>query len=122
MKSARARKAVEKTRGGKVPTPKQTFPPRLEIPQKPNPRDFHFSHSFGCCCIHDEQLSNKWGHFYRVKNGDISIELRHGSGVDHRLLSLDTLKSLLPAVLVALGATHFDEVLYSCFSHLTLQS
>ncbi len=35
----RRRRAVEKTRGGKVPkTP--TFPPRLEIPQKP--RDSHF--------------------------------------------------------------------------------
>ncbi len=33
-----ARRAVEKTRGGKVKNP--TFPPRLEIPQKP--RDSHF--------------------------------------------------------------------------------
>jgi hypothetical protein len=33
-----ARRAVEKTRGGKVIKP--TFPPRLEIPQ--NPRDSHF--------------------------------------------------------------------------------
>lgn len=33
-----ARRAVEKTRGGKVE--KQTFPPRLEIP--PTPRDSHF--------------------------------------------------------------------------------
>ena len=33
-----AQKAVEKTRGGKVR--KTTFPPRLEIPQKP--RDSHF--------------------------------------------------------------------------------
>src|ERR1700730_16360591 len=35
---APARRAVEKTRGGKVIKP--TFPPRLEIPQ--NPRDSHF--------------------------------------------------------------------------------
>ena len=34
----RARRAVEKTRGGKVK--KTTFPPRVEI-RKP-PRDFHF--------------------------------------------------------------------------------
>src|SRR5207302_10200162 len=33
-----ARRAVEKTRAGKVQKP--TFPPRLEIPQKP--RDSHF--------------------------------------------------------------------------------
>jgi hypothetical protein len=33
-----ARRAVEKTRGGKVKKP--TFPPRLEIPQ--TPRDSHF--------------------------------------------------------------------------------
>jgi hypothetical protein len=33
-----ARRAVEKARGGKVE--KQTFPPRLEIPQ--NARDSHF--------------------------------------------------------------------------------
>jgi len=33
-----ARRAVEKTRGGKVIKP--TFPPRLEIP--PTPRDSHF--------------------------------------------------------------------------------
>jgi hypothetical protein len=33
-----ARRAVEKTRGGKVQNP--TFPPRLEIPQ--TPRDSHF--------------------------------------------------------------------------------
>jgi len=33
-----ARRAVEKTRAGKVKKP--TFPPRLEIPQKP--RDSHF--------------------------------------------------------------------------------
>ena len=38
-----ARRAVEKTRGGKVKKP--TFPPRLEIPQ--TPRDSHLSHSPG---------------------------------------------------------------------------
>jgi hypothetical protein len=36
-----ARRAVEKTRGGKVKKP--TFPPRLEIPQ--TPRESHFPHS-----------------------------------------------------------------------------
>ena len=38
-----ARRAVEKTRDGKVKKP--TFPPRLEIPQ--TPRDSHFPHSPG---------------------------------------------------------------------------
>src|SRR5499433_1225727 len=57
-KSARAklwkRRKAEKS--------KATFPPCLEIPH--TPRDSHFPTSFGCCCIHDEQLWNKRGHFY----------------------------------------------------------
>jgi len=39
--------------------------------------DSHFSHSFGCCCMHDEYLSNKRGHFYCAETGDISNALRH---------------------------------------------
>jgi len=67
-----ARKAMEKTPSGKVQKP--TFPLCLEIAQ--TPRDSHFPHSFGCCCIRDEQLSNKRGHFYCGEIGDISNALR----------------------------------------------
>src|SRR5581483_7761904 len=53
-----ARKAVEKTQSGKVK-------PRLShfAWKSRTARDSHFSHSFGCCCIQDEYLSNKRGHF-----------------------------------------------------------
>ena len=54
-----ASRAVEKTRRGKVQ--KQTFPPRLEIPQRA--RD---SHSSGCCwrlTKPDISLATKTGHF-----------------------------------------------------------
>jgi len=69
VKSFVARKAVEKTRAGKVKN--LTFPPRLEIP--PTPAGFPLSHSFGCYCLPDEELSKKWGHFYFGKDGDTSI-------------------------------------------------
>jgi hypothetical protein len=37
-----------------------------------NTAGFPLSHSFGCCCLRDEQFSNKRGHFYFGKHGDIS--------------------------------------------------
>src|SRR5215813_14097879 len=71
VKKCLARKAVEKTQSGKVKH-------RLShIAWKSRTaRDSHFSHSFGCCCIHDEYLSNKRGHFYCAEIGDISNALR----------------------------------------------
>jgi hypothetical protein len=50
---------------------KNDFPTRLEIP--PTPAGFPLSHSFGCCCLLDEELSKKRGHFYFGKDGDTSI-------------------------------------------------
>jgi len=49
---------------------KTDFPALLGNPA--NPAGFPLSHSFGCRCLHDEHLSNNWGHFYFVKVGDIS--------------------------------------------------
>jgi hypothetical protein len=54
---------------------KTDFPALLGNPANTS-RDSHFAHSFGCCCMHDEYLSNKRGHFYCDEIGDISIELR----------------------------------------------
>ena len=59
-----AAKAVEKTLRGKVQ--KQTFPPRLEIPQKT--RDSHFSHSLVCCWI----LFLWWTHWFRPKPSQLA--------------------------------------------------
>jgi len=59
-----AAKAVEKTLRGKVQ--KQTFPPRLEIPQKT--RDSHFSHSLDCCWI----LFPWWAHWFRLKPAELA--------------------------------------------------
>ena len=59
-----AAKAVEKTLRGKVQ--KQTFPPRLEIPQKT--RDSHFSHSLDCCWI----LFPWWTHWFRPKPAELA--------------------------------------------------
>ena len=72
VKKCRARKAVEKTQSGKVKH-------RLShlAWKSRTARDSHFPHSFGCCCMHDEYLSNKRGHFYCAETGDISIALRH---------------------------------------------
>jgi hypothetical protein len=50
---------------------KTDFPTSLGNPAK-HPAGFPLSPSFGCCCIQDEQLSNRRGHFYFGKNGDIS--------------------------------------------------
>jgi hypothetical protein len=72
VKKCRARKAVEKTQSGKVKH-------RLShlAWKSRTARDSHFPHSFGCCCMHDEYLSNKKGHFYCAETGDISNALRH---------------------------------------------
>jgi hypothetical protein len=68
---------------------KSDFPTSLGNPAKPS-RDSHFSHSFGCCCFNDEQLSNRRGHFYCHEMGDISNALRH-----YALDLLATLATLL---------------------------
>src|ERR1700751_1258588 len=72
VKECGARKAVEKTQSGKVIHRLSHFAWKSRTA-----RDTHFSHSFGCCCIHDEYLSNKRGHFYCDEIGDISNALRH---------------------------------------------
>ena len=41
---------------------KSDFPALLGNPA--HTAGFPLSHSFGCCCIHDEHLWNKRGHFY----------------------------------------------------------
>jgi hypothetical protein len=50
---------------------KTDFPALLGNPA--NPAGFPLSHSFGCFCLRDEHFSNKRGHFYFGKHGDISI-------------------------------------------------
>ena len=59
-----AAKAVEKTLRGKVQ--KQTFPPRLEIPQKT--RDSHFSHSLDYYWI----LFPWWTHWCRPRPAELA--------------------------------------------------
>ena len=49
-----ARKAVEKKQGGKV----KNRLPHLAWKSRQTPARFPLSPSFGCFCIHDEQLSN----------------------------------------------------------------
>ena len=75
------RRAQSCGKDAKRKSQKATFSLCLEIPH--TPRDSHFPTSFGCCCIHDEQLQlwNKRGHFYCNERGDISKALRQAAMV-----------------------------------------
>jgi hypothetical protein len=62
---------------------KTDFPALLGNPANTS-RDSHFAHSFGCCCMHDEYLSNKRGHFYRATTVsalylDYALEMREAA-------------------------------------------